>query len=151
MATKTMSGERGDRKRRDRRSRKKRLAIGTLEIGAAAIAVFLVVSSPIAMGDPAFHRGIHHPALRLFGDRYEVAYQCPKGASRLAGRAGATSAALAYDGARHYHYLAWNNDDAIRFSASVEPDCRIARLILVKRRWFRRYPDRLPVIGPAEQ
>ena len=147
MGARSRSGEHGGRKRRSKRSRKKRLAISALEGSAVLIALFLVFSSPIAMGDPEFHRGLHHPALRLFGDRYEVAYHCRRGASRL--NNGTASAALPYEGARYYHYLAWNNDDAIRFSESVEPECTIARLILVKRRWLRRYPDRLPVIGPA--
>ena len=149
MGTRRKHGERRDRKPRGKRSRKRRLAIGAVEVGAVIVALFLVFSSPIAMGDPAFHRGIHHPALRLFGDRYEVAYRCPDGASRL-GVAGTAPPDLPYEGARHYHYLAWNNEDAIHFSASIEPNCRITRLILIKRRWFRRYPDRLPIIGPAE-
>ena len=58
MDTKVLSGKRSDRKRRGWRSQKKRLAIGTLEIGAVAIVVFLVFSSPIAVGGAAFHRGI---------------------------------------------------------------------------------------------
>ena len=148
MGARYDSEERSHRKRRGKRSRKKRLAIGALEGSAVLIALFLIFSSPIAMGDPEFHRGIHHPALRLFGDRYEVAYQCPRGASRLTGNS--APATLPFEGARYYHYLAWNNDDAIRFSGSIEPKCKIARLILVKRRWLRRYPDRLPVIGPPD-
>ena len=135
---------------RRKRSKKCRIPIGGLGVAAVAIALFVVFSSPIAMEDPAFHRGLQHPALRLFGERYEVAYICPPGASRLGASAHGALVQLPSEGTRYYHYLAWNHDDAIRFSASIEPACRIARLVHVRRRWFRRYPDRNPVVGPAE-
>ena len=56
-------------------------------------------------------------------------------------------------GTRFNHFLAWNRDDAIAFSASVEPDCKIFRLNHLTRRWWggryrhRRYVPH-PVIGP---
>ncbi len=133
---------------RSRKSRRRRIRVGAVEIIAVVTAIFLVISSPLAMGDAAFHRGIQQPGLKLFGQRYEVAYRCPPGAKRRHTAIPGEAPERFYVGARYFHYLAWDHEDAIRFAAALEPQCRVSRLYLVKRPWFGRYIDRQMVVGP---
>ena len=130
------------------KSRRRRIKVGAVEIIAVVAAVFLIISSPLAMGDAAFHRGVQQPGLKLFGQRYEVAYRCPPGVMRRHTAIPGQAPETLYVGARYFHYLAWDHEDAIRFAASLEPRCRVSRLYLVKRPWFGRYIDRQMIVGP---